>query len=181
MILNEEQLIEGCIRKKRWARKELFERYRKRMLGVCLRYSSSKDEAEDIMLTGFLNIFNKIETYDNKGSFEGWIRRIMVNTAIDNYRKNKKHYSHTDIETLDTEEIPSMVTDFPDNLSTQDILAMVQQLPTGYRMVFNLFAIEGYNHGEIAEMLGISANTSKTQLHKARMMLQKRLKEKMSD
>lgn len=151
------------------------------MLGVCLRYSSSKDEAEDIMLTGFLNIFNKIETYDNKGSFEGWIRRIMVNTAIDNYRKNKKHYSHTDIETLDTEEIPSMVTDFFDNLSTQDILAMVQQLPTGYRMVFNLFAIEGYNHGEIAEMLGISANTSKTQLHKARMMLQKRLKEKMSD
>ena len=179
--MNEEQLIEGCIRKKRRARKELFERYRKRMLGVCLRYSSSKDEAEDVMLTGFLNIFNKIGTYDGKGSFEGWIRRIMINTAIDNYRKNKKHYGNSDIETLDTEEIPSLVTDFSDNLSIRDILTMVQQLPTGYRVVFNLFAIEGYNHGEIAEMLGISVNTSKTQLHKARLLLQKRLKEKTSD
>lgn len=175
MILNEEQIIEGCIRKKRQARKELFERFRKRMLGVCLRYSSSKDEAEDIMLMGFLNVFKKIESYNNKGSFEGWIRRIMVNTAIDNYRKNKKHYDHADIDDVDGEQALSV--SFPDDLATKDILAMVQKLPPGYRMIFNLYAIEGYTHKEIAEMLTISVNTSKTQLFKARNILQKQLME----
>lgn len=179
MILNEEQIIEGCIKKKRRARKELFERYHKRLRGVCLRYCSSKDEAEDVLLMGFLNILKKIESYNGKGSFEGWMRRIIINTAIDNYRKNKKHYDYSELEEVDIESIPSLITGFPDNLSTQDILALVQNLPHGYRVVFNLFAIEGYSHSEIGKMLGISANTSKTQLHKARIILQEQLKEKI--
>ena len=173
MILNEEQIIEGCIRKNRRARKELYEQYHRPMLGVCLRYSSSKDEAEDIMLMGFMNIFKKIESFSNKGSFIGWMKRIMVNTAIDNYRKNKKHYKHSDI--ADFEEEPTLSVEFPDNLAVKDILAMVQSLPQGYKIVFNLFAIEGYSHLEIAEMLNVSVNTSKTQLFHARKFLQREL------
>lgn len=173
MILNEEQIIEGCKRKKRRARKELYQQYHKLMLGICLRYSTSTDEAEDVMLIGFMNIMKKIDSFSKKGSFVGWMKRIMVNTAIDNYRKNKKHYSNSDI--TDFEEEPSLSVEFRDNLSTKDILAMVQNLPQGYKIVFNLFAIEGYSHLEIAEMLNVSVNTSKTQLFMARKILQREL------
>ncbi len=178
MILNEGQIVDGCINKKRRARKELFKRYHGRMLSLCLRYCSSKDEAEDVMLSGFLKIFNKIDTYNKKDSFEGWMKRIIVNTAIDNYRKNKKHYKYLEISDFDEESF--MGFEFPDNLAVMDILKMVQDLPVGYRVVFNLFAIEGYSHKEIAEMLGVSVNTSKTQLHKARLILQKKLNGKAS-
>ncbi|MCD4732094.1 MAG: sigma-70 family RNA polymerase sigma factor [Bacteroidales bacterium] len=171
MYSTEEEIIKGCIRRKRKAQKMLYDKYYRRMLGISLRYCSDRAEAEDVMLNGFMHIFSKIGTYERKGSFEGWMKRIMVNTAIDNFRKNKKHLYHTDIIEVEDELISE--DSFPANITVNEIMSMVQQLPTGYRVVFNLFAIEGYEHKEIAEMLSVSVNTSKTQLFKARKLLQK--------
>lgn len=173
MFYSEEQIIEGCIRNKRKAQKTLYSNYYRRMLGICLRYCSSKDEAEDVMLDGFMNIFSKIKSYNKRGSFEGWMKRVMVNTAIDNFRKNKKHYYHSDIDDFENELV--IKANLLESFSAKEILNTVQQLSEGYRIVFNLFAIEGYSHQEIADMLGISINTSKTQLFKARKLLQKKL------
>ena len=103
MCYSEEQIIKGCLRNKRKAQKVLYTKYYRRMLGICLRYCSTKDEAEDVMLDGFMNIYSKIKLFNKKGSFEGWMRKIMVNTAIDNFRKNKKHYYHSDIEDFNEE------------------------------------------------------------------------------
>lgn len=139
------------------------------MLGICQRYCSSNDEAEDVMLTGFMNIFTKIKSFKGSGSFEGWMKITMVNTAIDNFRKQKKHrdiFSIADYQ----EELTSDIR-VPQNIEKEDIMNMLRNLPPGYKIVFNLYAIEGYNHQEIAEMLGISVNTSKTQLFKARKIL----------
>lgn len=173
MYSTEEEIIEGCIKKKHKAQKKLYEKYYRRMLGICLRYCSHTDEAEDVMLKGFMNIFTKIESFKSIGSFEGWMKRIMVNTAIDNFRKNKKHLNQSDIS--DFENDLKFEDHLPGNISAGEIMSIVQNLPTGYKIVFNLFAIEGYEHNEIAEMLGVSVNTSKTQLFKARKMLQKSL------
>lgn len=173
MYSTEEEIIEGCIKKKHRAQKKLYEKYYRRMLGICLRYCSHTDEAQDVMLTGFMNIFTKIDSFKSSGSFEGWMKRIMVNTAIDNFRKNKKHLNQSDI--ADFENDLKFDDHFPENISAGEIMCLVQNLPTGYKIVFNLFAIEGYEHNEIAEMLGVSVNTSKTQLFKARKMLQKSL------
>jgi RNA polymerase sigma-70 factor (ECF subfamily) len=143
------------------------------LLGICMRYGKSKAEAEDILQIGMLRIFKNIESYSGKGSFEGWMKRIMVNVAIDNFRKNSKYYYHHDIDELNDE--PYLTSDIPNSLEVEDILNTVQQLPQGYRMVFNLYAIEGYSHKEISLKLGISENTSKTQLLKARRSLRKKL------
>ncbi|MCD4790486.1 MAG: sigma-70 family RNA polymerase sigma factor [Bacteroidales bacterium] len=173
MCYSEEQIIEGCINNKRKAQKTLYSKYYRRMLGICLRYCSSKDEAEDVMLDGFMNIFSKMKLYNKRGSFEGWMKRVIVNTAIDNFRKNKKHYYHSDIDDFENELV--IEANLLESFSAKEILNTVQQLSEGYRIVFNLFAIEGYSHQEIADMLGISINTSKTQLFKARKLLQKKL------
>lgn len=177
MYNSEEEIIEGCIKNKRKAQKRLYEKYYRRMLGICLRYCSDTDEAEHVMLSGFMSIFSKINSFQRKGSFEGWMKRIMVNTAIDAFRKNKKYKYHLDV--VDLENELQTEGNFPENISINEILSIVQQLPPGYRIVFNLFAIEGYEHKEIAEMLGVSVNTSKTQLFKARKMLQKILNNSM--
>lgn len=173
MYSTEEQIINGCLKRKRKAQKVLFERYHASLMGICMRYSKSKAEAEDILLMGFTQIFKKISTYTGKGSFEGWMRRIIINMAIDNFRKNTRHYFHESIEesTLD----PEYATYIPDNFTMEEILKTIQSLPNGYRIVFNLFAIEGYSHKEIAEKLGITESTSKTQYLKARKKLQAKL------
>ena len=143
------------------------------MMGICMRYAKSSTEAEDVLLMGFTRIYKKIKQFSGQGSFEGWMRRIMVNVAIDNFRKNQKYYYHDDIE--DTQG-GSMITDeIPDNFTVEEILKTVQKLPPGYRVVFNMFAIEGYSHKEIADKLGVSESTSKTQLLKARKKLQTQL------
>ncbi len=170
MFKSEEDIIEGCLKNKRKAQKQLYRKYYGRMLGICQRYSTSYQEAEDIVHIGFFNIFTKINQFHNSGTFEAWMRRIVVNTAIDHYRRNKKHdvlSSYEDTENFDQTEI-----NLTDNLTTEKILETIQQLPEGYRMVFNLYAIDGYSHREIAEKLGVSINTSKTQLLKARRYLQ---------
>ncbi|MCD4664913.1 MAG: RNA polymerase sigma factor [Bacteroidales bacterium] len=171
MNFTEEEIIEGCIKKKRKIQKALYQKYYKRMLGICLRYCTTKTEAEDIMLDGFMNIYSKIKLYNKKGSFEGWMKRVMINTAIDNFRKNKKHNYHSNIENFEEELVVN--ANLPEKLTEKEILKTIQLLPQGYKIVFNLFAIEGYSHQEIATMLGVTVNTSKTQLFKARKQLQK--------
>jgi len=170
MNITLEDIIKDCKGGKHKAQKMLYEKFYRQMLGLCLRYCASKPEAEDVMLTGFMNIFTKIESYSGSGSFEGWMKKVMVNTAIDNFRKQKKYNDHFDISLFEEELMQEI--DLPESLSINEILDMVQKLPIGYRTVFNLYAIEGFNHQEIAEMLGVSVNTSKTQLFKARKLLQ---------
>jgi RNA polymerase sigma-70 factor (ECF subfamily) len=138
-----------------------------------MRYAKSKDEAEDILQMGMIRTFKSIDSYSGIGSFEGWMKRIMVNIAVDNFRKNNKHYHHHDIDEINGHS--AIVIELPDSLEVKEILSTIQKLPDGYRMVFNLFAIEGYSHKEISKKLGISESTSKTQLMKARKSLQKKL------
>jgi len=175
IIKAEEDIIEGCRKKKRKAQKKLYRMFYRPMLGICMRYASSMAEAEDVVMEGFMNVFGKIQTYKSTGPFEAWMQRIFVNTAIDNFRKNKKlkNISYYD----DASRINGAELNLPDNLTTELILNTVQKLPEGYRMVFNLYAIEGYSHKEIAEKLFISVNTSKTQLLKARKYLKRLLLE----
>lgn len=173
MYTTEKEIISGCLKRKRKAQKALFEKYHAPLMGICMRYSKSRAEAEDVLMMGFTRIFRKINLYSGKGSFEGWMKKIMVRMAIDNFRKNNKYYFHEQYEDL-YKEIDH-ATYIPDNLSLNEILQTIQELPPGYRMVFNLFAIEGYSHKEIADMLGITESTSKTQLLKARKKLQVQL------
>ncbi len=170
-----EKLIDGCINGKPKARKELFRRFHKVLLGTCLRYSRDKHEAEDILLEGFIQIYAKIESYSYNGSFEGWLKRIMVNTAIDYFRKNKKENLHHNID--DFNDIVSADIDVLNQLSAKEILNLIQTLPQGYRITFNLFAIEGYSHKEISKKLHVTESTSKSQVRKARLWLIKKLKE----
>ena len=142
------------------------------MYAICLRYVKDSAQAEDVTITAFVKVFNKIDQFKGDGSFEGWIRRIMVNESLGFIRKNKSMYLEVDIEMADRE--PDYST-LGNELEAQDLMKLVQQLPVGYRTVFNLYAIEGYSHQEIAEELGVSVNTSKSQLSRARALLQKQL------
>ncbi len=175
MINTHEDIIEGCRKKKRKAQKELYSMFYRPMLGLCLRYSSSVEEAEDAVMEGFMNVFTKINSFNYTGSFEAWLRRVFVNTAIDHFRKSRQRNKVSFIH--DITEINGAEINLPDNLTVETILGTIQKLPAGYRIVFNLYAIEGYSHKEIAEKLDISVNTSKTQLLKARKYLKRVLLE----
>lgn len=172
-MASEKEIIKGCIRKSKKYQKLLFDKYAPVLLPLCMRYSHNRATAEDILQEGFMKIFDNLKKFRYEGSLEGWMKRIMVNTALNHYRANLKHFYHKDVEDY-SESIPSQDT-ISDNLEVQDILAVVQKLPPGYRSVFNMFDIEGYSHKEIAEKMGISENTSKTQLLKARKLLRKML------
>lgn len=180
-MVPDRKLIEGCIEGKRKAFALLYKRYASGMLGVCMRYCRNKAEAEDVLQEGFIKVFGSIASFRQAGSLEGWIRRIMVNTAIDHYHKlSRSGYpvSMEDYNGMEPEdEQPQPETDgfFADTLSEDDLMALIQQLPDGYRVVFNMYAIEGFSHQEIADTLNISVNTSKTQLFKARRWLRKSL------
>jgi len=169
--MTDEQLLKGCIDNNLNAQKLLYDQFAKKMMGVCLRYSESVAEAQDILQEGFIKIFEKINSYNASGSLEGWIKKVMINTALDNFRRTK--YERRNIE-IDKEEIqiPSE-EEIHDNISAKYLLNMIQKLPAGYRAVFNMFAIEGYSHKEIGEMLNISESTSKSQYARARLQLQK--------
>mgnify|MGYP000442234181 CR=1 FL=1 len=170
MKINEEQLVKKCLEKDTLAQKQLFEYYSKRMMGVCLRYSKDTEEAQDILQMGFIKVFEKLDMYVQKGSLEGWIRKIIVNTALDFIRKNKKLQNNIDLEKVDYQLDAHNETAI-DALSAQDLLKVIQQLPTGFKTVFNLYVIEGYSHKEIAEELNISISTSKSQFSRARAFL----------
>ncbi|HOV10839.1 MAG TPA: RNA polymerase sigma factor [Bacteroidales bacterium] len=172
-------IIEGCIAGNRKAQKFLFEKYKAAMMGVCLRYCKSKDEAEDVLMEAFMTVLSQIQSYRGDGSIDQWIRRIVVNTSINNYRKNLKHYFHADIENIAETEIEEDNNfDIIDNHSVEEIMNAMQQMPQGYKIVLNLYVVEGYKHKEIAEMLNITVGTSKSQLSKARKIIQDKLSKK---
>lgn len=169
---SEEALIGDCRKGKPSAQQQLYERFAGKMLGVCYRYIHDREEAEHVMIGGMVKVFEKLEQYQGDGSFEGWIRRIMVNESLMYIRKNKNMSLEVEVEKADYE--PDYRT-LESHLQASDLLALIAELPVGYRTVFNLYAIEGYSHQEIGEMLGINENTSKSQLSRARKYLQNRL------
>jgi RNA polymerase sigma-70 factor (ECF subfamily) len=170
----EHELIEGCRRQNRQAQQALYELYSGKMYALCCRYVKDKMEAEDVLVVAFTKIFERIHQYKGDGSFEGWIRRVMVNESLGFLRKNKNMYVETDIEAAEREPNYEQLDSV---LEAEDLMKLIEGLPTGYRVVFNLYAIDGYSHQEIGEQLGISENTSKSQLSRARVLLQKRLLE----
>lgn len=163
-------LIKGCIKGKRDAQRQLYDKYARKMFGVCLRYSKDYHHAEDLLQEGFVKVYRNISKFRFDGSFEGWIRRIFVNTAIEHYRKTTHLYPINEVVHNPASTVSSGALE---RLNEQDLLGFVQKLSPGYRTVFNLYAIEGYSHKEVADMLGISEGTSKSQLARARYILQK--------
>ena len=167
------ELIQACIDGDRYSQSRLYEQFAPRMFGVCMRYSRSREEAEDILQDGFVQVFKSLHSFRFAGSFEGWIRKIMVYAAIANYRaksnmhviiKNVENFS--DIEVMNNEDVISL-------LGKKELLRIVQNLPPMYRMVFNLYVFEGLKHREIAKELGVSEGTSKSNFHDAKVILQK--------
>jgi RNA polymerase sigma-70 factor (ECF subfamily) len=173
-MIDTEEIIEKCKRNDREAQKLLFETYSPVLFGICLRYARDKFEAEDTLQDGFLKILNKISDFNGTGSFEGWMKRIIINTAITNYHKNKKHNLNLDIEEIQETNIEGTSYNGSD-YTAEELLKIVNTLPEGYKIVFNLYAIEGYKHKEIAEQLNIDINTSKSQYSRAKKLLRKKL------
>jgi RNA polymerase sigma factor (sigma-70 family) len=175
-MMSDQQLIDGCARHERKAQKMLYEKYSRLLMGVCMRYASDKAEAEDILQDSFLKIFFRIKDFTGTGSFVGWLRKIVVNTAITNYHANLKYRYHVDIE--DYISVETGVSGFDEDFFTADeLIRVLNELPKGYRMVFNLYAVEGYKHKEIAEMMGIDTNTSKSQYSRAKAVIRDRLEQ----
>ena len=167
-----EELLDGCRRGDRRKQELLYKQTASKMLGVCMRYARDKYEAEDILQMGFVKVFQKINEFKEQGSFEGWIRRIMVNTAIEVFRKNQRLLNVVDID--EVFDVPQEMFDM-NKLETEDLLRLIRHLSGGYKLVFNLYAIEGYSHKEIAEKLGITEGASKSQLSRARTVLKDKL------
>lgn len=168
----DEELIEGCKRREYAAQKHLYERFAGKMYALCNRYVKDKMEAEDVLISAFTKVFDRIDQYKGEGSFEGWMRKVMVNESLSFLRKHKNMYLETDLEAADREP------DFEkleNKLEADDLLKMINELPAGYRIVFNMYAIDGFSHKEIASHLGINENTSKSQLSRARGVLQRNL------
>lgn len=168
-----EALLPGCKKGDRAAQEQLFRLTASEMLGVCLRYTRNQAEAEDILQMGFVRVFTKLEQFSQKGAFHAWIRRIMVNTAIEAYRRRQMMSPMSAIDEQLEDSLPA--PDEP-HLEYADLVRLVQQLPGGYRIVFNMYVMEGFSHREISQALGITENTSKSQLSRARDWLKKRIK-----
>ncbi|MBK9109426.1 MAG: sigma-70 family RNA polymerase sigma factor [Saprospiraceae bacterium] len=167
-----EKIIQGCLRGDRISQKQLFDRYSGKMLAVCLRYSRHRMEAEDLLQDGFIKVFTNLEQYKSEGPFEQWVRKIMINNAIKNcHRKSFQNEFNAGDDLPDSVEEPEVI----DKMAETELLNIISELPEGYRMVFNLYAIEGYSHREIAESLQIEESTSRSQLVKARKALQEKL------
>ncbi|WP_215224490.1 RNA polymerase sigma factor [Echinicola shivajiensis] len=168
----EADIIKGCLKGNRNAQKQLYDQYAGKFLVICRRYIKDRDMAEDVMIEGFMKIFDKLTQYEHKGSFEGWMKRIMVTQSLLTLRKNQKlsmevHLEH-DLVSSNTQY------EFVD-LEANELMEMIGELPIGYKTVFNLYAIEGYAHAEISELLGITENTSKSQLSRARALLKQKI------
>lgn len=169
---NEAELLAGCQKRDHNAQQQLYDTYSAKMYALCQRYVKNSMEAEDVLVTAFTKVFSKIDQFKNEGSFEGWIRRIMVNEALTWLRQNRAMYIETTLDKADREPDYNSLSS---HLEAEDLIKLIQQLPTGYQLVFNLYAIDGFTHKEIAEQLNISENTSKSQLSRARVYLQKLL------
>lgn len=172
-------LVMECAKGSSKAQRALFDKFAPKMMAVCLRYVKSKQEAEDVLQDGFVKVFGKIVEFKMEGSLEGWIRRIMVNTALDSIRKNKKLLDDVQVEEV---QYKVSFTDHGfDAMQVQVLQDMIEAMPDGYRVVFNMFAIEGYSHKEIADTLGVTENTSKSQYSRARAFLRAQLEKLESD
>lgn len=168
-----EELLEGCRRQERGPQTLLYNRYRQKMFLICLRYAASREEAEEILQEGFIKVFEFIHQYKHAGSFEGWMRKIMVNCALQRFRAKKRMYAISEIDSRPAD--PFSAETASSHLGTKELLQMVQQLPPSYRLVFNLYVFEGMKHREIAAHLNISEGTSKSNLSAARGILQNRV------
>lgn len=168
--MTEKEIIEGCLRHKPECQQELFKRYAGKMLAVCMRYARHQMEAEDVLQDAFIKVFDHLQQFQNKGSFEGWIRRVVVNTALKTF--DRKSFTHEQYGLEIREDYSAAEPKVFAQLNEEELLGLIARLPEGYRIVFNLYAIEGYSHAEIADMLGVQESTSRSQLVKARKMLQ---------
>lgn len=166
------KVVRGCQDNEPKAQRELYDMFKTKMFGICLRYAGNSEDAEDILQEGFLKVFEKINQFAYKGAFEGWIRRIMVNTALERYRL---HYRQIQINDNITEIEQEQETDMISDIDVNELVKMIQDLSPRYRVVFNLYAVEGYSHKEISEMLQISEGTSKSNLSRARTILQEKV------
>ncbi|MEI7595555.1 MAG: sigma-70 family RNA polymerase sigma factor [Bacteroidota bacterium] len=175
---DEKLLIKQCIDGHSNAQELLYRRFASKMLGVCMRYANSRMEAEDILQEGFIKIFNNLDKFQFNGSLEGWVRRIMVNSALTHYKANIKYIQSIEYDSACCEEVSK--SEILESINTKELLKLIQTMPEGYKMVFNMFAIEGYSHKEIGELMGISESTSKSQLSRARVYLQEKIKKLMA-
>lgn len=173
--MSEEALVKNCLRQDRKAQRALFDQFGEQMMALCMRYAGNKNEAQDMLQEGFVKVFEKLEQFRGDGPLGGWIRRVMVNEALLYIRRNKRHMHQEDIDSQ--YDLEDGQTDALSLLREADLLMLIAALPEGYRTVFNLYAVEGYSHKEIAEMLEITESTSKTQYHKAKLQLRKQLEE----
>ncbi len=173
-MTHEKEIIKGCLSKKKQAQEALYKKYSRKLFGVCLRYTKDYSAAEDVLHESFVKILTNISSFKGTGSFEGWMRTIVINTALEKFRKQFQMFSVQDIN----EESSQFITeDSFSELSAKDLLKLISDLPPAYNLVFNLYAIDGYSHKEIAEKLGISVGTSKSNLSRARSILQKKVEE----
>jgi len=177
-MISDGDLIRGCLSGDSRMQEALYNRFAPKMYAVCLRYSNNADDAQDLLQEGFVKIFKNLDRFRAEGSFEGWVRRVFVNTSIEHYRKKVNLTSTSEREEALIED--SSVNAL-DKLAEKDIIALVQQLSPGYRAVFNMYAIEGYSHKEIGTILGISEGTSKSQLARAKGILQKKVAELLDE
>jgi RNA polymerase sigma factor (sigma-70 family) len=177
--ISESDLIKGCIAGDRRMQEELYRRFAPKMYAVCLRYANNADDAQDLLQEGFIKVYRNLHRFRAEGSFEGWIRRVFVNTSIEHFRKKSTKMSMvTDKEenTIEDADVTAL-----HRLAEKDIINIIQELSPGYRTVFNLYVVEGYSHKEIGDLLGISEGTSKSQLARAKGVLQKKISQYLSD
>jgi RNA polymerase sigma-70 factor (ECF subfamily) len=177
--ISESDLIKGCIEGNRQMQEELYNRFSGKMYAVCLRYANNADDAQDLLQEGFIKVFRNLHRFRAEGSFEGWIRRVFVNSSIEHFRKKSVELSKVsdkEENTIEDNDISAL-----DQLAERDIVRLIQDLSPGYRTVFNLYVVEGYSHKEIGDLLGISEGTSKSQLARARSILQKKVAQYLSD
>jgi RNA polymerase sigma factor (sigma-70 family) len=167
--MTDDELIDKCLQGDQRAQKALFEKFSRKMMSVCMRYAPDREQAEDVLQDGFVKVFNHLATFKREGSFEGWIRRTMVNTSLDNLRKKRADVIDADIS--EAEYLAGSDEKVVGKMRVEELMKLIQDMPPGYRTVFNMYAIEGYSHQEIADELGVTESTSKTQFRKARTYL----------
>lgn len=168
--MTEEAILQGCIQNRPAAQKELYLRYSTKMLAVCYRYAHNREDAEDMLQEGLIKVFQQIHTFENRGALEGWIRRIVVHTCINILKKNKKFNESVDIIHATTVQVKE--DSIPSIIQAKQVVECIRLLPIGYRTVLNLYAIEGFSHREIGEMLDIEESTSRSQYTRAKAMLE---------
>jgi RNA polymerase sigma-70 factor (ECF subfamily) len=179
-MLSDEELVRECVKNNAKAQEQLYKRFASKMYGICLRFVRYRIEADDIMQDGFVKVFENLKYFRSSGSLEGWIKRIIINTAINYYNKNTlRQNDEIDIDTSNTLGQKEIIDETAiSNIARKELLEIINELADGYRIVFNLYVIDGYSHKEIAEMLNISENTSKSQLSRARKVLQEKILKK---